>query len=79
MVPAAPTYQSSLVVAAPVTVEVKAFVLAVPEGIVQEVGEIVTTGGGVMVTEAVADTFVSSKEVAEMVTVEGEGAVFGAW
>jgi len=38
------------VVAAPVTVEVKVFVFAVPEDIVQDVGEIVTTGGGVIVT-----------------------------
>jgi hypothetical protein len=78
LVPAAPTYQSSSVVAAPVTVDVKVFVLAVPEGIVQEVGEIVTIGGGVIVTVEVADTFVSSKDVAETVTAAGEGAVFGA-
>lgn len=79
LVPGPDRYQSSLVVKDPVTVEVKVFEFAVPEGIVQEVGEMVTTGGGVIVTVEVADTSVSSKEVAEMVTVEGVGTVFGAW
>jgi len=64
--------------AAPITVDANAFVFAVPAAIVQEVGETVTTGGAVMNTEALAVTFMSSKEVAETVTVaEGDGVVFG--
>jgi hypothetical protein len=46
---------------------------------VQEVGEMVTVGGGVIVTVDVADTFASSKGVAETVTVPDGGGVFGAW
>ena len=78
LVPTAPTYQSSLVVKAPVTFDVKVVVFAVPAGIVQEVGEMVTVGGGVIVTVEVAVTSMSSKEVAETVTVAGEGTRFGA-
>jgi hypothetical protein len=73
-----PTYQSTLVVAAPVTVDVNVFVFAVPEDIVQVVGEIVTTGGGVIVTAEAADTLVSSNDVAETVTVAGDGGAAGA-
>jgi hypothetical protein len=72
------TYQSTLVVGAPTTVAANCFVLAVPAGSVQEVGETVTTGGGVMVTEELAVTIVSSKEVAETVTVAGDGSFAGA-
>jgi len=61
-----------------VTVEVKVFVFAVPEDIVQDVGEIVTTGGGVIVTVELAVRFISSKDVAETVTVAGEGTLVGA-
>ena len=79
LVPTAPTYQSTLVVAAPVTVDVNTFVFATPEDMVQEVGEMVTVGGGVIVTVDVAVTFASSKGVAETVTVPDGGGVFGAW
>jgi hypothetical protein len=79
LIPGAATYQSTLVVNAPTTVAVKSFVFAVPAEIVQEVGDTVTTGGGVIVTNAVAVTFMSSKEVAVMVTVDGDGAILGAW
>ena len=77
-VPAVCTNQSTFVVAAPVTVAVNAFVLAAPACMVQESGAMVTTGGGVMVTVALADTVMSSNAVAETITAAGEGAVFGA-
>ena len=76
--PAVATNQSTLVVGAPTTVAANCFVFPDPAGRVQVVGETVTTGGGVMVTEAPAVTIVSSKEVAETVTVAGDGGVAGA-
>jgi hypothetical protein len=72
------TSQSTRVVGAPVTVDVNIFVFAPPEGKVQEVGEIVTIGGGMTVTTEVTDNFGSSYETAATFTFAGEGTTMGA-
>lgn len=72
------TSQSTFVVDAPVTVAENAFVFRIPAVRVQEVGVIVTCGGGRIVVAEVADTFESSNETAVTLTVEGEGTAAGA-
>jgi hypothetical protein len=65
----------------PVSVALKFTVFAVPEGTVTGAeGEvIVTTGAGVIVTVEVANTFGSSDEATDTLTMLGEGIVVGAW
>jgi hypothetical protein len=72
------TFHVRLVVGAPVTVPVNARVLLVPEVNVAEVGEIVTVGGGRIVTADEADRFWSSKDTTVTVIAE-VGTVAGAW
>ena len=72
------TFHVRLVVGAPVTVPVNASVLLVPAVKVAEVGEIVTVGGGRIVTADEADRFWSSNDTTVTVTAE-EGTVAGAW
>ena len=72
------TCQSTLVVAAPVTVDVKVFVFAVPDIKVHEVGETVTRGGEMIVATEETDSFASSYDTAATLTVAGEGTWMGA-
>jgi hypothetical protein len=72
------TDQSTFEVVVPVTVEVNAFVFAVPDVIVKVVGETVTVGAAMIVTTDVADTFGSSNETALTLTAAGEGIFEGA-
>jgi hypothetical protein len=77
------TCQSTFVVSAPVTVAVNVFVFAVPEvsmhgAATVHMGEIVTSGGGRIVTVEVTDSFGSSTETAATVTAAGEGTAEGA-
>ncbi len=72
------TCQSTMLVGAPVTVDVNVLVFAVPEARVHEVGETVTCGGARIVTAEVTDNFGSSYETAATVTVAGEGSATGA-
>src|SRR5690349_6647430 len=72
------TFQSTLVVGAPVTVAVNVLVFALPAAKVAEVGEIVTVGGVTMVATAVTDNLGSSYDTAATFTVAGEGTWTGA-
>ena len=47
-------------------------------GVVVHVGEIVTVGGGTIVTAEVTDNFGSSYDTAATLTVAGEGTLMGA-
>lgn len=72
------TFQATLVVGAPVTVPVNARVLVVPAVKVADVGEIVTVGGGRIVTADEADKFWSSNDTTVTVIAD-VGTVAGAW
>jgi hypothetical protein len=76
------TCQSTLVVDAPVTVDVNVFVFALPEvsvhGVDVHVGEIVTVGGATIVVADVTDNFGSSYDTAATLTIAGEGTWMGA-
>ena len=72
------TSQSTLVVGAPVTVDMNVILLAVPDVRLPVPGEMVTVGGGMIVTTEVTDNFGSSYDTAITLTVAGEGTTTGA-